>query len=104
MVLALPLAGLLFLRMVRERADPQTESELIAQAAVLAAADKAERLHMRRAVSMPGRERARAVRGGVTGRGRDLAADPVLAAARSRRGRPGLRFGAEAGGGADPRA
>ena len=77
MVLALPLAGLLFLRMYESALIRQTESELFAQAAVIASAYKAERLRhgsgeFVRAATVPERfEVARRP-------GLDLAIDPVL--------------------------
>lgn len=77
MVLALPLGGLLFLRMYESALIRQTESELVAQAAVVASAYKAERLRHTpgesvRAATVPERfEVARRP-------GLDLASDPVL--------------------------
>ena len=77
LVLTLPLAGLLFLRMYESALIRQTESELIAQAAVFAASYKAERLRHGpgdsvQAATVPERLEV-AKRPGL-----DLAADPVL--------------------------
>lgn len=77
LVLMLPLAGLLFLRMYESALIRQTESELIAQAAVVAASYKAERLRHGPDDSVLARtvpERLEvAKRPGL-----DLASDPVL--------------------------
>ena len=82
-VLALPLAGLLFLRLYESALIRQTESELIAQAAVLSAAFKVQRHAVIAAGSSPAQDETRAEH--VPGPldiarrpGLDLATDPVL--------------------------
>ena len=78
-ILALPLAGLWALRLYESALIRQTESELVAQAAVLAGMFR-EQLHMRSAASAPGTPPLVAPAGLHMARrqGLDLALDPVL--------------------------
>ena len=88
-VLALPLAGLYAMRLYESALVRQTESELVAQAAVLAGAMR-ERLRIAPGPSGPGPASPAAAALHLARRpGLDLASDPVLAAAAGgRTGRP----------------
>lgn len=79
LILALPLAGIWFLRLYESALIRQTEDELMAQAAVLGGAFKVERARLQgpTPASPPPPEGA-AMPAGPRGPGLDLATDPIL--------------------------